>query len=64
MIASVPECGHFAITQLIYEQIQQITCTDLGTDGRITLKYILEELDIKVWTGSNWLRMGSSGRLL
>jgi hypothetical protein len=35
---------------------------DLGVDGRIILKWILN--GVMVWTGFRWLRTGSSGRLL
>jgi hypothetical protein len=35
----------------------------LGIIGRIILKWILEK-HLNMWTGINWLRMGSSGRLL
>jgi hypothetical protein len=37
---------------------------DLDVDGRIVLKCILEKWVWMVWTGSVWLRTGSSGRLL
>jgi hypothetical protein len=31
---------------------------DIGIDGRLILKWILRELDGRVWTGFIWLRMG------
>jgi hypothetical protein len=37
---------------------------DLGIDGRITLKWILRKQYERVQTGSMWLRIGTSGRLL
>jgi hypothetical protein len=35
-----------------------------GRDGRRILKWILEELKGRAWTGFNWLRIGTSGGLL
>jgi hypothetical protein len=37
---------------------------DLDVDGRITLEWILEKYDGKVWTGFMWLRIGTSDGLL
>jgi hypothetical protein len=35
-----------------------------GIDGKIILKWILEELGVWVWTACIWLGIESSGRLL
>jgi len=35
---------------------------DPGTDGRIILRWIFRKWDVGVWTGSNWLRIGTGGR--
>jgi hypothetical protein len=37
---------------------------DPGVDGRIILKWTCERLDGGAWTGSIWLRIGTSGELL
>jgi hypothetical protein len=37
---------------------------NLGTDGRIILKWILRKKGEMTWTGCTWLRIGTSGRLL
>jgi len=34
---------------------------DPGVDGRIILRWIFRKWDMWVWTGSNWLRIGTSG---
>ena len=34
---------------------------DPGTDGRIILRWIFRNLDVGVWTGSSWLRIGTVG---
>ena len=34
---------------------------DPGADGRIILRSIFREWDVGVWTGSNWLRIGTGG---
>jgi hypothetical protein len=37
---------------------------DVGVDGRIILKWILNKLHGEMWTGFIWLWIGTSGRLL
>jgi len=32
---------------------------DSGVDGRITLRWIFRKWDVRVWTGSSWLRIGT-----
>jgi hypothetical protein len=34
---------------------------DRGVDGRIILSWIFRKWDVGVWTGSNWLRIGTGG---
>jgi len=33
----------------------------LGVDGRIILRWIFREWDVRVWTRSSWLRIGTGG---
>ena len=35
-----------------------------GVDGRIIVRWILRKWGVGVWTGSNWLRIGTGGGLL
>jgi hypothetical protein len=35
-----------------------------GVNGRIIFRWILRNLDVGVWTGSGWLRIGKSGGYL
>jgi len=37
---------------------------ELGVEGCIILKWSLKKKDVRAWTGFNWLRLGSSGRIL
>ena len=32
-----------------------------GVDGRIILRWIFRKWDVRAWTGSIWLRMGTGG---
>jgi len=34
---------------------------DPGVDARIILRLIFRKWDVGVWTGSNWLRIGTGG---
>jgi hypothetical protein len=34
---------------------------DPGIDGRIILRSIFKKWDVGAWTGSSWLRIGTSG---
>jgi hypothetical protein len=37
---------------------------ELGVGGRIMLDWLLEKCGVKLWSGCNWLRIGTSGGLL
>jgi hypothetical protein len=34
---------------------------DPGVDGRIILRWIFRKWEVEVWTGSNWLGIGTVG---
>jgi hypothetical protein len=34
---------------------------DLGVDRGIILRWIFRKWDVRVWTGSSWLRIGTGG---
>ena len=34
---------------------------DPGVDCRIILRWIFRKWDVRVWTGSSWLRIGTGG---
>jgi len=34
---------------------------DSGVDGRIILRRIFRKRDVRAWTGSMWLRIGTGG---
>ena len=40
---------------------KRVHLKDLGVHGKIILKWILREWDVRAWTGSNWLRIGAGG---
>jgi hypothetical protein len=54
--------GHVARVEERY--INNFSGEDLGVDGRIILKCIFEKWVGRSWTGSIWLRIGTSGGLL
>ena len=35
---------------------------DTGVDGRIILRRIFKKEDVRVWSGSSWLRIATYGR--
>ena len=37
---------------------------DPGVDGRIILRWIFRKWDVRAWTGSMWLKIGTGGRHL
>jgi len=37
---------------------------DPGVDGRIILRWIFSKWDVRVWTGSIWLRIRTGGGLM
>jgi len=37
---------------------------DPGVNGRILLRRIFRKWDVRVWTGSSWLKIGTGGRHL
>ena len=34
---------------------------DSGVDGRIILRWIFRKWDVRLWTESSWLRIGTGG---
>ena len=37
---------------------------DPGADGKIILRWIFRKLNVRAWSGSIWLRIGTGGELL
>jgi len=35
---------------------------DTSVDGRIILRRIFKKEDVRVWSGSSWIRIGTGGR--
>jgi len=44
--------------------IERVPLGDPDVDGRIILIWIFRKWDVGVWTGSSWLKIGTSVRLL
>lgn len=44
--------------KVLVENPQENKRVELGVDGRITLNYILEELDVELWTRLKWSSLG------
>jgi hypothetical protein len=43
---------------------ERVHVEDLGTDGRVILKWIINTLEREEWTGLIWPKMGTGGGLL
>jgi len=43
---------------------ERVRLEDPGEDGKVILRRIFRKQDIKAWTGSSWLRIGTGGRHL
>jgi len=37
---------------------------DEGVDGNILLRWVFRKMDVGLWTGSSWLRIGTVGEHL
>jgi len=42
-------------------QMERDNLGDPGLDVRIILRWIFMKLDVGIWTGSSWLRIGTFG---
>jgi hypothetical protein len=40
---------------------ERVLWGDPGVDGRVIIRRIFGKWDVEVWTGLNWLRMGTGG---
>jgi hypothetical protein len=40
---------------------ERVNFGDPGIDGRTILRWVCRKYDVGVWTGSNWLRIGTVG---
>jgi hypothetical protein len=40
---------------------ERVHLEDPGVDGRIILRWIFRKWDVRLWTGSSWLRIGTGG---
>jgi len=40
---------------------ERVHLEDPGIDGRIILRQIFRKWDVRAWTGSMWLRIGTGG---
>ena len=52
------------IQGLIRKPEEKYHLKDTGVDGRIILKWIFRKWDVRAWTGSMYLRLGTGGGLL
>jgi hypothetical protein len=66
-LLQIPCSGHVVLKHYamkVYKRVASIFTYHHYRHGWTILKWILEGGDGMVWIGSNWLRIGTSGRLL
>ena len=55
----IHEISHGKIRKISLKQRDQLGVQ--GVDGRIILRWIFRKWNVRVWTGSSWLRIGTGG---
>jgi len=48
-------------TVLVAKPKRKNHLVNTGLDGRIILRWISRKWDVRAWTGSSWLRIGTGG---